>query len=241
MLQNSRAIVLRTIKHSDSTLIADVYTETDGRRSFLVRIPKTSRAGVKNVLFTPMAQLQIEWNDRGTTQLMRVKAVHPANIYSTIPYSPAKTAIVMFLAEFLSAALRTPIGDAALFEFLFASMRWLDEGGENCANFHIVFLLHLTSYLGFTPNLENYSPGQWFDMDNGRFSPVRPSTPNVIAPQEAQNISWLLRLKYATAAKLPISRAMRSRILQVIIQYYSVHLPAFPTLKSPEILHEIFG
>ena len=62
MLVNSKAIVLRTIKYSDSTLIVDAYTEQGGRRGFLVRIPKTRKAPVKNVLFSPMAILNIEWN-----------------------------------------------------------------------------------------------------------------------------------------------------------------------------------
>ena len=44
MLVNSKAIVLRTIKYSDSTLIVDAYTEQGGRRGFLVRIPKTRKA-----------------------------------------------------------------------------------------------------------------------------------------------------------------------------------------------------
>ena len=174
MLVNSKAIVLRTIKYSDSTLIVDAYTEQGGRRGFLVRIPKTRKASVKNVLFSPMAILNIEWNEHGTSKLTRIKAVQPANIYSDIPFSPAKMAITMFLAEFLSASLRAPMPDRNIFNFIFTSLQWLDDEKGNCANFHIVFLVHLSTYLGLEPNIENCSETSYFDMENGCFTPFRP-------------------------------------------------------------------
>lgn len=241
MLVNSKAIVLRTIKYSDSTLIVDAYTEQGGRRGFLVRIPKTRKAPVKNVLFSPMAILNIEWNEHGTSKLTRIKAVQPANIYSDIPFSPAKMAITMFLAEFLSASLRAPMPDRNIFNFIFTSLQWLDNEKGNCANFHIVFLVHLSTYLGLEPNIENCSETSYFDMENGCFTPFRPTTPHAIEPHEARHLPLIMRLKFTTASRIPFTRTQRTRILQAITEYYSIHIPDFPTLKSPEILHELFS
>ena len=241
MLQTSRAVILRTIKYSDSAFIADAYTETDGRRSFMVRIPKTARARVKNVLFAPMALLRMEWNDRNSPQLQRVRDVQPANIYSSIPYSPAKTAIAMFLSEFLSATLRAPFADKRVFDFVFTSLQWLDEEEANCANFHIVFMLHLASFLGLAPNMENYAEDRWFDMENGCFTMLRPAGNDVVQPDEARYLPMLMRLKYTTAARMRFTREQRAQMLQELLHYYSVHLPSFPQMKSPDILREVFG
>lgn len=240
MLVNSKAIVLRTTKYSDSTLIVDAYTEKEGRRGFLVRIPKTRRAAVRNVLFAPMAILNIGWNEHGASKLMRIKSAQPVNIYSDIPFSPAKMAVAMFLAEFLSATLRAPVADRNIFGFISTSLQWLDSERGSCANFHIVFLLHLSAYLGLEPNVENSGEGRYFDMENGCFCTLRPATPHVVGPEEAAYLPLLMRLKFSTAARVPFTRAQRTRILQGIIEYYSIHLPNFPTLKSPEILHELF-
>ncbi len=240
MLISSRAVVLRTTKYSDSTLIVDAYTEKEGRRGFLVRIPKTRRASVKNVLFSPMAILSIEWNEHGASKLARIRSAQPASIYSDIPFSPAKMAVAMFLAEFLSATLRAPVADRNIFTFISTSLQWLDSERGSCANFHIVFLLHLSTYLGLEPNVENFSEGHYFDMENGCFCAFRPTTPHVIEPEEAAHLPVFMRLKYSTASRMPFTRAQRSRILQGIIEYYSIHLPNFPALKSPEILHELF-
>ena len=39
MLQKTLGIVLHTLKYNDTSLIADIYTETAGRASFIVKIP----------------------------------------------------------------------------------------------------------------------------------------------------------------------------------------------------------
>lgn len=241
MLKKSRAVVLRVIKYSDATLIVDTYTEAEGRRSFTVRIPKTRKASVKPAIFAPMALLCIEWDDHGAARLVRIRAARPDIVYSSIPYSPAKAAIVMFLAEFLTATLREAEPDAELFDFIGSSLRWLDATEANCANFHVVFLLRLSQFLGLQPNLETFARGRYFDMQGGRFVALRPATPMALPPNEAGLLPRLMRLTYDAAARLHLSRAARAGILQAIIQYYSLHIPAFPRLKSPEILGEVFG
>ena len=43
------------------------------------------------------------------------------------------------------------------------------------ANFHICFLIELTGYMGFYPNISGYKKGDFFDLINGVFSAVRPN------------------------------------------------------------------
>ena len=62
----------------------------------------------------------------------------------------------MFLAEFLSHALREEGKNEPLFAYLVSSIRWLDACRSDYANFHLVFLIRLSRFLGFYPNLEVY-------------------------------------------------------------------------------------
>ncbi len=48
----TRAIVLQTIKYGDAQLIVDFFTEKLGRVSFMVKIPKSSKAKMKRQLFS---------------------------------------------------------------------------------------------------------------------------------------------------------------------------------------------
>lgn len=242
MLVSSRAIVLRTIKYSDSTLIVNAYTESGGRMSFAVRIPKTSHARLKSVLFAPGAALVVEWNEHGASSaLPRIRSARPECVMPDIGGSPAKMAVCMFMLEVATATLRAPVADARMFEFLLTSLRLLDAERESCANFHIVFLLHMAELLGFRPDIDSYADGRWFDMADGRFTDHAPADPDLaVAPDEARHIPTLMRMRYNVAARLRIPRAQRARLLAGIISYYAIHVPAFPALKSPEILRELF-
>ena len=47
MLVKTNAIVLNSLKYGESQIIVDMFTEMYGRLSFMQRIPRTSRSGVK--------------------------------------------------------------------------------------------------------------------------------------------------------------------------------------------------
>ena len=51
MYQKVIGIVLRTLKYNDASNIVDIYTERNGRASFLVKIPRSRKSGVRCVLF----------------------------------------------------------------------------------------------------------------------------------------------------------------------------------------------
>ncbi|MCR5843395.1 MAG: DNA repair protein RecO C-terminal domain-containing protein, partial [Oscillospiraceae bacterium] len=40
-----------------------------------------------------------------------------------------------------------------LFDYIQDSMQWLDMAEKGFANFHITFLIHMSRFLGFYPNL----------------------------------------------------------------------------------------
>ena len=49
-----------------------------------------------------------------------------------------------------------------------------------------------------------------------------------------------MRMNYDTMHLFTMSRAERIRCLTIINDYYRLHLPDFPVLKSLEILKELF-
>lgn len=65
----------------------------------------------------------------------------------------------MFLAEFLYRALREEAENGPLFAYLEHSIRWLDECDRSFSNFHLVFLMRFSRFLGLYPNTEDYREG----------------------------------------------------------------------------------
>ena len=147
----------------------------------------------------------------------------------------------MFLAEFLYRALKEEASNEPLFAYLMHSILWLDGCGERpFANFHLVFLMRLSSFLGLYPNVDDYTSGCYFDMLNACFTPLMPKSGAFLKPDEAARIRLLLRMNYETMHLFGMSRTERNRCLMVINDYYCLHLPDFPMLKSVDVLKELF-
>lgn len=241
MIQNTQGIVLRMLKYNDASLIADAYTEVQGRTSFLVPVPRSRRTLVKPSLFQPLSLVELEADFRSKSSLFKVKEAKSSYPFSSLPYDPYKSSIALFLSEFLCRALREEAENRPLFAYLRHSIVWLDECRSGFANFHLVFLMRLSRFLGLYPNLDGYSEGDYFDLQNACFTPLKPLThSNYIGPQEASRLTTLMRMNYDTMHLFGMSRTERARCLTLLNEYYRLHLPDFPVLKSLEVLKELF-
>lgn len=241
MLQRISGIVLRTVKYKDTAFIADVYTDIAGRASFMVSASRSRKSAVKSVLFQPLALVELEADLRPNTSIYKVKEAKSNHPFCSIPYDPYKSAIALFLTEFLCRTLREELENRPLFTYLHHSIIWLDECRTGFSNFHLVFLIRLARFLGFYPNLEGYTEGCCFDLLNACFTPFRPSHSYYINSAEAAQLLTLTRVKYDTMHVLSMNRTERMRCLTVIEQYYRLHLPDFPELKSLDVLKELFN
>ena len=237
----TRAIVLQTIKYGDSQLIVDFFTEKLGRLSFMVRIPKSSKGKMKRQLFQPLTILHLEFDYRPKGNLQRLKEASIGFAFSDIPFSPYKLAISMFLAELLSYATRNEQAHESLYAFLEESLVWLDGAEGQFANFHIVFMIRLTFFLGFSPNIEEGMEGDYFDLEDGCFVTYVPTHVHYLNKEDSLRLVSLLRLDYKTMHLYTMSRLDRNRCVEVILEYFKLHVPGFPELKSFDVLKSLFA
>lgn len=241
MLQKTVGIVLHTLKYNDTSNIVDIYTRENGRASFLVSVPRSRKSAVKTVLFQPLSMIEFEADYRPMSNLYRIKEAKSWHPFRTLPYDPYKSSIAMFLAEFLYRALREEAENGPLFAYLEHSIRWLDECDRSFSNFHLVFLMRFSRFLGLYPNTEDYREGCFFDMLNACFVSVQPLHGAFLKPEEASRINLLMRMNYETMHLFTMSRLERNRCLIIMNDYYRLHLPDFPVLKSLDVLKELFS
>lgn len=241
MLNKSRGIVLHTLKYNDTSLIAHILTETEGCVAFMINISHSKRAAVRYTLFQPLALLELEWEQRRPDEMCKPKSAHVSIPLVSIPFEPYKSAIAMFLAEFLRYALRAEPASANLFEYVYRSVEWLDTCEKGFANFHLVFLLRLTRFLGFFPDVQEATPGCYFDLQGCAFTQVRPPHNEFLQPEDAARLPVLLRMRYENMRFFKFSGAERNRFLSVINDFYRLHIPNFPELKSLSVLRDLFS
>ena len=241
MLIKSRAIVLHTFKYNDTSSIAVLFTEERGMVSFVVHLPKSHRSSRKPQLFHPLALLEVEWAPRDKVSLQSLRNVSLATPYCNLPYDPAKASIAFFLSEFLYHSLRGETANYPLFEYITTSFLWLDTALKGYANFHLVFLMRLSRFLGFYPNTDRADSCPYFDLLNSCFTLAPPLHGHFIDSTEAQHLPTLLRMNYDTMHLFSFTRSQRNRLLDVMNSYYSLHIPDFPHLKSLDVLRDLFG
>ena len=240
MQTKTQAIVLHSIKYGESRLIVDMFTRSHGRLSFIVSLPKSAKAKIKKQYFQPLTLLDIEADIRQKVQLQKLKDVRLASAYTSIPFEPDKLSIGFFVAEFLYYALRGEQQNTSLFDYIVTCITWLDAQPSHYTNFHLVFLMRLSRFLGFYPNLEHYKTGDYFDLRESTFCSVPPVHRDFLVPDEAQKIQLMMRMDYPTMHLYQMTHHERNRLLEVALTYYRLHLPDFPELRSLQILQEMY-
>ena len=247
MLVKTEAIVLHSFKFGESKMIVDMFTREAGRLSFVVSLPKTSKSRLKKQYFQPMTLLEIECDVRQRLQLQKLKDARLLSAYASIPFSPEKLALSLFVAEFLYHALHSEQQNEPLFVYVCDSMQWLDMASAGYANFHLTFLMRLSRFLGFYPNLEVRGEGRevrgemFFDLREGQFCTSAPMHRDFLQPDDARRIHILMRMDFPTMHLYRLSRQERNRIIDVLLQYYRLHIPQFPELKSLAVLQELWA
>ena len=248
MLVKTEAIVLHSFKFGESKMIVDMFTREAGRLSFVVPLPKTPKSRLKKQYFQPMTLLEVECDVRQRVQLQKLKDARLLSAYTSIPFSPEKLALSLFIAEFLYHALRSEQQNVALFTYVCDSMQWLDFADKGYANFHLTFLMRLSRFLGFYPNLEVRGErlevrGErfFFDLREGRFCAAAPMHRDFLQPDDARRIHTLMRMDFPTMHLYRLNRTDRNRIVDVLLHYYRLHLPQFPELKSLSVLQELWN
>lgn len=201
-----------------------------------------SKRSVRTISFwQPLSMVEFQADIRpGSSKLPRPSDVLIYYNCVDLPFSPIKSSLAIFLAEFLGAALREEKENRPLFSYIQSSVQWLDmaENPLAIANFHLVFIMHLSRFIGIYPNTD--SEGNYFDLLAGTYTHGQPPHSNFLRPEEARYLPILFRMNYPTMHLFHFSRAARMRILNVLNTYYRLHVPAFPELKSLDILHEMF-
>lgn len=196
---------------------------------------------MRKQLFQPLTLLDIEWDMRPMVQLQKLKYVGLCYPYSSVPFDASKLSITLFLAEFLYYALRREQQNVLLFDYIADSLKWLDGCGDSFANFHLVFMIRLSRFIGFFPNTEGYCKGDFFDMRAATFSSVAPIHSEFLRPEDAGRINTLMRMNYDTMHLFRMSRNERNRIVDVLVAYYRIHVPDFPELRSLQVMKELWN
>lgn len=232
-------IVLSSLKYGDSSLIVRIFTRAAGLKTYMVKgVLKSRRGKLKSAYFQPLTQLELVVSHREKAEMHYIREAKISFPYSSLPIHWTKQAIVLFLSEVLTKAIREEEKNEPLFDYIASSLQWLDAH-EEVVNFHLVFLMQLTKYLGFYPDTSGMSR-PYFDLVEGVFS-KEPGIHPGIQGEELVHFKTLLGTHFEALKTVQLSKQERRDLLDHLISYFEVHLQGFNQPKSLAVLHEVFS
>ena len=239
MLIQTKAIVISALKYGEADLIVKAYTLSDGLCTYMLKgVLKSKKGKFKASMFQSLTQLEINANHRGGGKLEYLKEAKVTSNYQSLHTHPVKLSIAMFLAEMLRNTIHEEESNERLFNYLEYSFQFLDAA-DKFANFHLLFLLNLTRYLGFQPEtgMEDLPV---FNLLDGVFQDFS-SNDYCIEGKNVDLLKTLLGIEFDELQHIKLNKTSRNDFLNMLLLYYELHIEGFRKPKSLSVLNEIFG
>lgn len=186
-----------------------------------------------------MAPIEFTYYQRNDSQLGKMTEAQLFLSLQDLRFHPVKSVLLFFMAEMLLHTVHEEAKDEPLFHFIENELVWLDETTE-FTNYPLFWMLELTQYLGFYPYVVD-EKGEYFDLEDGQFVQ---SSPYNHTSQKSETVNQLRDLIGHSKNEIlawKISKTERKQIMQLLFNYYQIHIPNFNRLKSIEIIESIWS
>ncbi len=239
MIATTTGIILHSFKYGETSIIARIYSSDLGLQSYLVPGVRKSKARIRQNLFQPLTIVNMVVYHKEKGGLQRIKEISCPTPFSTIPYNISKSSIALFLAEMLTHSIKSHESNPALFAYIHNAIRQLDLTDGRVADFHLVFLLQLTRFLGFQPR-DNYdSLHCYFNLREGTFQREPGHREECLDQNLSQCFFRAANTGLHEADQLLIPKEQRKTLLDKTIDYYRFHLEGLGEVKSHHILEMV--
>lgn len=240
-LEKILGLVTEVVRYSDRYDIVSLFTRDRGRLPLLSASGSGRAARLRRSSLLPLTLISADVNFSASREIQYLGNFTRESLWRDLYFNPVKSAIAMFLSEFVNAYARQSPPDPAVWDYVHGAVASLDAEAGSVANFHLAFLIDFLQLAGIRPDLSGSGPGCWFDMRGGVASQLPPSHRDRIEPARACLLPGLSRMTLRTARLYRFNVSQRRELLDGLLKYYSIHFPGIGGLKSPEILAELFG
>lgn len=186
----------------------------------------------------PLSFVEISFHFREKYGVQTARKITADYTSPKLFFDPIKSTVQLFLAEMLFKALKEETPDEDLFDYLFSSISYLQEANDQ-QDFHLIFLMKFTRFLGFYPKGEMTENAVYFDLLNGEFSSSRAQSIHTLDLHNSTDFKEILASDYGT--RLSLSQDRRRKVLDSLVEYYRLHLEGFGEVKSLKVLKEVFS
>jgi DNA repair protein RecO (recombination protein O) len=222
MLHKTRGIVFRYTKYGDSSIIVTIFTELFGLQTYIVNSVRSKTSKGKIAFFQPLTLLDLVVYYKENANIKRIKEVRCLHQYQTLQTDIRKSSIGMFINEILNKTVKEENHAQEVYEFLCDSLIFLDDQKTNFENFHLIFLIKLSRFLGF-----------------GAHEIDEVLTRRLTGKEEEALLKKLITAEYQDA--FVITNEQRRTLLEILIRFYTAHIDSLGEIRSIQVLKEVMG
>ncbi len=224
MLVKTKGIVLRFVKYKESSVIATIYTLEKGIISVIANSVRSKNSKGKIALFQPLSLVELIVYYNISKNISRISEINSYRPLHDLRQDPVKACISIFINEMLNKCLKEEESNPPFYNFIQNSIIHLNEQNVETQNFHLIFLIKLSLFLGFKPNstsdfIQQISNDSYYSENNNK-----------------QVLNGILNANYET--KLGLTSSLRNTILADLLEYYQAHID-LGKINSIEVLHEL--
>lgn len=222
MLHKTRGIVFRFTKYGDSSIIVTIFTELFGLQTYIVNGVRSKSAKGKISLYQPLTLLDLVVYYKENASIKRIKEIKCLHQYQTLHTDIRKSSIAMFINEILNKTVKDESHAQEVFDFLVHALIHLDHQGKNFENFHLIFLIKLTRFLGF-----------------GAHNPEEVLEGRLLSTADEALLTRLVTADFEDAFE--ITNEQRRILLDAILRFYAAHIDSLGEIRSVQVLKEIMS
>lgn len=241
MSNKFQIIVLNNIKHSDSGLVVQCYSELHGRLSLYLRGGNRNKSALAMLHHLAIVDIVTEAPKfKSNNSIANIKEISTAYPLLEIRTKVQKSAIAIFITELLIKIIKEVEPNIQLYNYLSSSIKLLEHIQDGSNNFHLYFLVHLSKILGFMP-LNDYNTNKpIFDVSTASFSSLKPKNMPYFLEEESILLAHILNINATDIATIKCSGALRNSFSLQMTNYLCHHLGCNIEIKSLDVLHNVF-
>jgi Recombination protein O N terminal len=229
----TEAIILKTVKFSDNSVICSALTADQGYVSFIA-----SRGGKSNQSLTNhlrvMNILQLTYYTAKSSMIHRIKEASFEHIFQSLNIDVLKSICGTLIIEVVSNLVREEVHtNVSLFPILKEKLISLDQFENLGPDIVIDTFIALLDFEGFIP-FDNFSEkNAHFNMVEGYFQEDYNEAYNVLTTARSALFAHVLKHNILEDIQDKI------QVIEDLIRYFSLQIPSFKPVKSLEIFKKL--
>lgn len=233
MHSKSQAVVLQALKHHDSSLVLKLFSNEKGLITAFVKSNTSKKKRSVKWQLLDIVDLDLVHNDRN--DFYGIREASYAFKHSNRYFDPYKLSMAYFVAEILLKTISEKnVESPELYDFTINCLADLDST-SNIAMYPIDFLLNLSDIVGIRPKV--VEGGYIFNLSEGTID----TSPSGLQSVSTREVELLAEYMQTGHFGIGPTKDQRTKMLQLLLDFYKYHLPGFIEIKSLAVLKEVLN